>query len=151
MSKLILVNMCILHNPQTGCVLVQDKIHPVWGGISFPGGHVEPGETITASVVREMQEETGLTVENPRLCGVVRWNPPGRAQKVLYLFSASCWQGTLLPGTREGEVRWMNQQELKKQRLAPNMEVFLRLYQEETLTEAYTEQENNAAEQFIFR
>ena len=151
MDKIILVNMCILHDRQLDCMLVQDKIHPVWGGISFPGGHVKPGETIVASVIREMKEETGLMIEDPRLCGIVRWNPPGRVQKLLYLFSANCWHGMLLPESCEGKVYWMHQQKLKKQRLAPNMEAFLRLYQEKNLTEAYTEQENNAAEQFIFR
>ena len=35
------------------------------------------GESITASVVREIREETGLTVSNLRMCGVVEWETIG--------------------------------------------------------------------------
>ena len=42
-----------------------------WRGISFPGGHVEPGESFYESAVREAKEETGLTVRDLKFCGVI--------------------------------------------------------------------------------
>ena len=39
-----LTNMCMLTRAD-GKVLVQNRIDPNWGGLTFPGGHVEPGET----------------------------------------------------------------------------------------------------------
>lgn len=39
------------------------------GGLTFPGGHIEKGESFVDSVIREVYEETGLTIENPRICG----------------------------------------------------------------------------------
>ena len=61
-----LTNMCMLRRAD-GKVLVQNRVDPEWGGLAFPGGHIEPGESLVDSVVREMREETGLTVRNPRL------------------------------------------------------------------------------------
>ena len=65
-----LTNMCILCDGK-GNVLVQNKRgDSAWHGWYFPGGYVEKGEYVTPSVIREMKEETGLTIENPRLCGI---------------------------------------------------------------------------------
>ena len=44
-------------------VLIRRRFEPLKGQWSLPGGAVELGETLEASVVREMQEETGLEVE----------------------------------------------------------------------------------------
>ena len=64
----------------TGRVLVQHRLPKAtnpWCGLTFPGGHVEAGESITASTVREIREETGLAVLNLRMCGVVEWETIG--------------------------------------------------------------------------
>ena len=65
----IFTNMCMICDGR-GNVLVQDRRNPDWPGVTFPGGHVEKNEAFTDSVVREVFEETGLTIEHPRLCGV---------------------------------------------------------------------------------
>ena len=67
-EQVILTNLCMVYDG-AGNILVQDRKDPSWPGICFPGGHVEPGESFVESVIREVWEETGLTVENPRLCG----------------------------------------------------------------------------------
>lgn len=60
--------LCLLH--KNGAYLLQDRIKKDWQGYTLPGGHIELGESIVDAVVREVREETGLTVLNPRLCGV---------------------------------------------------------------------------------
>lgn len=64
-QKTEIVNMCMVY--KDGLVLVQDKVHDEWGGLTFPGGHVEKDESFTDAVIREVLEETGLTVTSPML------------------------------------------------------------------------------------
>lgn len=65
-----LTNMCMICN--NGYVLVQNQVKS-WKGIAFPGDHIEPHESIVDSVVREIKEETGLTISNVELCGIKQW------------------------------------------------------------------------------
>ena len=53
---------------KNGRYLLQDRIKNDWKGYTLPGGHIEPGESIVDAVIREMQEETGLTISHPHLC-----------------------------------------------------------------------------------
>jgi len=55
-------------------ILLQNRVKKDWQGYALPGGHVEPGESFVDAVVREMKEETGLTVINPRLAGVKQFS-----------------------------------------------------------------------------
>lgn len=70
-EQVILTNMCMIMDGQR--ILVQDRNSIKWSGITFPGGHVEQGESIVASVIREVKEETGLTVSHLELCGFQNW------------------------------------------------------------------------------
>ena len=72
MPKLEITNMVMVQNPQTGQVVVQQRVKS-WAGISFPGGHAEPGESIYDSAVREIREETGLEIQNLQSCGFMYW------------------------------------------------------------------------------
>ena len=56
-------NMVMVEDRASGKVLVQER-RKSWTGLSFPGGHVEQGESIVDSAIREVKEETGLDVKN---------------------------------------------------------------------------------------
>jgi 8-oxo-dGTP diphosphatase len=64
-DKIELTNMVMIEDKTTGKVLVQERIKS-WCGLTFPGGHVEEGESFVDSAVREVKEETGLDVKNLR-------------------------------------------------------------------------------------
>ena len=98
-----------------GNVLVEDRKDPSWPGICFPGGHVEPGEAFTDSVVREVFEETGLTIRDPRLCGVKQFPTESGARYVVFFYKATQFTGQI-KSSDEGEVFWVPRDQLAQYR-----------------------------------
>lgn len=86
MDNCILTNMCMICDGDY--VIVQRRNDPGWPGICFPGGHVEPCESFTDSVVREVSEETGLEIADVRLCGVRHWVPPDNDHRYIVFSTA---------------------------------------------------------------
>ena len=64
-------NLCMVRDSDR--VLVMDRKKEDWPGITFPGGHVEAGESFTEAVIREVKEETGLRIASPQMCGMKDW------------------------------------------------------------------------------
>ena len=134
-----LCTLCMITDAE-GRVLVQHRIpkpsNP-WSGCTFPGGHVEPGENVVASTIREVKEETGLTVTNLQNCGYIQWyNPEKQSQYFVFLFKTSSFSGKLT-GSREGKVSWMTLEEMLKEKLAPNMTRYLAVFQKMDIPQAY--------------
>ena len=61
------VSACIWRD---GRVLMVQRAKPPVGIWAFPGGHVEPGETLQEAAARELMEETGMTAEFTALVGL---------------------------------------------------------------------------------
>ena len=134
-----LTNMCMITDGTR--VLVQNRVDPDWSGYTFPGGHVEPGESFTDAVIREVQEETGLTIEAPRLCGIKDWPEDDGSRYMVLLYRAERFSGTLT-SSEEGEVSWVELDELRSLPLADSMENMLRVFLEEDVSEQYYLLEN---------
>ena len=100
-EKVIFMNMCMVYD-HAGRVLALDKVGKSYSGTTFPGGHVEPGETFTESVIREIYEETGLTISNPKLTGIYHWMT-GAVRNVGFLYKTDEYQGKLI-SSEEGKV-----------------------------------------------
>ena len=137
-----LTNMCMVADGTK--VLVQDRVGRAWSGITFPGGHVEPGESITASVIREVKEETGLAIERPKLCGIKTWGGPEGLLEVAFLYKAEKFSGELKP-SEEGEVFWAERDSLPAMQLASGMEETFRVFFEEDISELYYEKKDKNA------
>jgi 8-oxo-dGTP diphosphatase len=67
----------VIKDDQGRLLLIKRGHEPGAGLWSLPGGRVEPGETDAEALVREMREETGLTVQAGPLLGSVRRPVPG--------------------------------------------------------------------------
>lgn len=118
MENAELTTMCMLRDPATGRVLVQNR-RKNWKGIAFPGGHVEPGESFVACVQREMLEETGLTIGGLSLCGVKDWYyETDNKRYMVLLFIATQYEGTLKADSDEGEHFWTEPEALADMELA---------------------------------
>ena len=115
-------------------VLVQDRVNKNWPGIVFPGGHIENGESFAESVIREVYEETGLTIENPVLCGIKQWQNDDLSRVLIFLYKTNMFTGTL-SSSSEGEVFWVNKEDLPNRELAKDFEYMLQIYENDDLSE----------------
>jgi 8-oxo-dGTP diphosphatase len=88
-------------------LLIQRRNEPGAGLWSLPGGRIEAGETDQQAVVREVAEETGLTVTCGRLIGAVE--RPGQAGTVLDIrdYAALVTGGTLAAADDAAGARWV--------------------------------------------
>jgi 8-oxo-dGTP diphosphatase len=105
-----------------GRLLMIKRGHEPGAGLwSIPGGRIEPGETDAEALVREMIEETGLTVEVGRLIGQVR--RPGRNGAVIDIrdYAATVTGGTLRPGDDAADARWVTPRELESMEITEGL------------------------------
>ena len=136
----ILVNMCMVTDG--GKVLVIDRKKKDWPGITFPGGHIEKNESFVESVIREVYEETGLTIKDPVLCGTKQFQEDEDTRYVVFFYKATHFFGEL-ESSSEGEVFWIDRKDLTGYPLAPDMEAMVQVIESESLSEFYYYKEND--------
>ena len=139
-EQAIFTNLCMVCDG-AGNILVQDRKKPDWPGLCFPGGHVEPGESFVESVIREIREETGLTIENPILCGTKQFQTEDGERYVVLLYRANRYSGDLR-SSNEGEVFWVPRDSLSQHQLSIDMEDMVKVFESDTLSEFYYYLEN---------
>lgn len=72
----LLTTDCAIFNEEGAVLLIRRKHPPFAGSYALPGGFVEIGETVEAACIREVREETGVVISDPKLVGV--YSRPGR-------------------------------------------------------------------------
>ncbi len=98
-------------------LLIRRSDNHMW---ALPAGGMEPGESITECMAREVWEETGLTVESsqafaiyshPRYCAPTR----PESQLLTMAYRVDRWGGELMRTTNETEdARWFTPDEIRK-------------------------------------
>ena len=114
-------------------ILLQNRVKKDWQGYTLPGGHVEPGESFVDAVIREMKEETGLTVEDPTLAGVKQF-PIKNGRYVVLLFKATQWTGELV-SSEEGQMEWVEYGKLSAVNTVDDLGELLKVINSPELTE----------------
>lgn len=130
-EKAELTVLCLLH--QDGHFLLQNRVKNDWQGFTLPGGHVEPNESIVEAVVREMKEETGLTILDPKLCGVKQF-PIEEGRYIVFLFKATQYKGELV-SSDEGQMYWIKTEELDHVNLVKDFKDLIDVMLDENLSE----------------
>lgn len=151
-EKAIFTNMCMVYDDRadgTRNILVQNRLKKDWPGIAFPGGHVEYKESFSQSVIREVKEETGLDIENPILCGIKQFQTKDDARYVVIFFKTNQFNG-ILTSSGEGEVFWINRDNLNEYKLSNDFEEMLNIFESETLSELYYYKDDGILKKNIF-
>ncbi|MBQ9986911.1 MAG: 8-oxo-dGTP diphosphatase [Erysipelotrichales bacterium] len=134
MSKVENVELTVLCLVTQGNhILLQNRVKRDWRGYTLPGGHVEKGESIVEAVIREMREETGLTILHPTLCGVKQF-PIEEGRYIVFLFKCHEFTGDLV-SSQEGEMVWVDREHLDEYTTVDDFMELLQVMESDDLTE----------------
>jgi len=138
MENVELTNMVMVMDKVSNKVLVQNRIKGSWTGIAFPGGHVEKGESIVDSAIREVKEETGLAISHLEICGVKDWySPEDNKRYLVFLFRTDSYKGDLIEYGEEGDVFWYDINKLHLLDLAHGFDKMVKVMLENKLNEYF--------------
>lgn len=105
----------------------QDENAGKWIGV---GGKFEEGESPQDCLLREVQEETGLRLTQYRFRGIVTFVSDQYETEYMHLFTAHGFEGELIP-CDEGELKWVEKEEVLSLPLWEGDREFLRLLRED--------------------
>ena len=106
---------------------VNDENHDKWIGV---GGKFEEGESPEECMLREVQEETGLTLTAWRYRGIVTFVSNEWSGEYMHLFTADGYSGQL-KNCEEGELEWVEKRRLLSLPIWEGDKIFLRLLDSE--------------------
>ncbi len=118
--------LCFVTHGDEVLLLLGGPTKRLWAGrYNGLGGHVEPGEDIHTSVLREVKEEAGLDVHAVRLRCVVHADAGDPAVGILFfVFTAAATSKEVRPSP-EGELHWAPIAALPVERLVEDLPVLL--------------------------
>lgn len=128
-------NTTLCHIEQDGKYLMLHRVKKTvdenkdkWVGI---GGKFEAGESPEDCLLREVREETGLTLRSWRFRGIVTFVSDQWGTEYMHLFTSDDFSGSLRTDCGEGVLEWIGKQELLTKPIWEGDKIFLRLLEED--------------------
>ncbi len=128
-----MINTTLCHIEKNGKYLMLHRVkkendpnEDKWVGI---GGKFEYGESPDECNFREVYEETGLTLNDSRYCGIVTFVSDKWGTEYMHLFHSTKFEGEI-KDCDEGNLEWINKTDLYSLPLWQGDKIFLRLIEE---------------------
>ena len=139
-ENVVITNICLIYKDDK--ILVQERTKKDWPGLTFPGGHVKKNESFYDSVIREVKEETDLTLLKPILCGIEEFKILNNEDRHLILYYKCNEFKGRLRSSREGRVFWISREDFKKADLSLDLDRMLEIMESDELSELIYYREN---------
>ena len=123
--------LCMVYDEHK--ILLQNRVKDDWKGYTFPGGHVEKGESFVEAAIREIKEETGLAIKDLQLCGIKQF-PIDNGRYIVLLYKTSQYEGHLI-SSKEGEMKWVDRRNLNNIELVDDFMELLQVMDQDNLSE----------------
>jgi 8-oxo-dGTP diphosphatase len=141
---MILATLCYIK--RDGCTLMvyrDKKVNDIhegkWNGL---GGKFEAGETPEECVVREVLEESGLSIQHPKLCGLLMFPKFKGNDWYVFVFTANEFSGELIDSP-EGRLEWIPDEKILDLNLWESDHIFMTWIKEGKFFSAKFEYEGN--------
>lgn len=134
-EECIFTNMCLIRKGED--ILIQIRTKSDWPGVTFPGGHVEKGESFDDAVKREVKEETGLTLNSAKLKAIEEFKSiKGEDRHVILLYESDDFTGEITSvGKQEDKIMWIKESELFNMPLSDDLDVMYKAIVDDKISE----------------
>ena len=124
---MILATLCYVKRAGHTLMVYRNKkpndIHEgKWNGL---GGKFEAGETPEDCVIREIHEESGLSIRNPKLCGLLMFPNFKGSDWYVFVFTATEFNGELIDDSPEGKLEWIPDEKMSSLNLWESDHIFM--------------------------
>ncbi len=128
-DKIILTTICVVWDKPKQRIVLINRQKGDWRGYAPPGGHVDFPESFVDCAIREVNEETGLTVWGLSFKGLTHFvNADTQDRYLVFNYITDQFSGELNPGTSEGVPEWIPLAELDQIHFAAGMRERLDLF-----------------------
>ena len=132
-ESVVFTNMCLIYRDDE--ILVQERTKDDWPGLTFPGGHVKKDENFYDSIIREVKEETNLTLLHPILCGIEEYKKTDDNDRYVILFYKCNEFIGDIKSSNEGKIFWIKRKDLNQYKLSLDLDRILKVIESNDLSE----------------